>query len=74
MSAIKLLSAARCPAAEILPRHPHREIAELLAAAVLRARAVQHESGVNHPSEVFLGFTGNQRVHTNPSDTEGVRN
>lgn len=74
MSAIESSSAARRPVAEILPRHPHREIAELLAAAMLRARAVQHESGVGHPSEVCLGFTGDQRVHTNPSDTEGVRN
>lgn len=74
MSAIESSSAARRPAAEIQPRHPYREVAELLAAAVLRARAVRHESGIDHPSEVCLGFTGDQRVHTNPSDTEGVRN
>ncbi len=74
MSAIESSSTARRPAAEILPRHPHREIAELLATAMLRARAVRHESGYGYPSEVCLGFTGDQRVHTNPSDTEGVRN
>lgn len=74
MSAIESPSAARRPAAEILPRHPHREIAELLATAMLRIRAGRHEPGVSNPSEVGLGFTGHQRVHTNPSDTEGVRN
>lgn len=74
MSAIESPSAARRSAAEILPRHPHREIAELLAMAILRMRAGRHEPSVSDLSEVGLGFTGHQRVHTNPSDTEGVRN
>lgn len=72
MSAIESSSTARRAAAEILPRHPHREIAELLATAMLRMRARWHER-VSDPSEVGLGFTGHQRVHTNPSLTEGVR-
>ncbi|MDO3530812.1 hypothetical protein Q3O93_02640 [Ralstonia pseudosolanacearum] len=74
MPAIESPSAARRPAAEILPRHPHREIAELLATAMLRMRAGRHDSSMIDLSEVGLGFTGHQRVHTNPSDTEGVRN
>ncbi len=74
MSAIELSSAARRPTAEVQPRHPHREIPELLATAILRMRAIQHEPGIRDPREVSLGFTGHQRVNTNPSDTEGVRN
>lgn len=74
MSAIESFStAARRSTAETLPRHPHREIAELLATALLRAHTARHASGDCDPSEVGLGFTGYQRVHTNPSDTEGVR-
>lgn len=74
MSVVESSSATRRSTAKILPRHPHREIAELLATAMLRMRAGRHEPGVSDPSEVCLGFTGDQRVHTNPSDTEGVRN
>ena len=74
MSEIESPSIARRAVGEVQPRHPHREIAELLATAILRMRATQHESGIRDPREVSLGFTGHQRVNTNPSDTEGVRN
>jgi len=57
----------------MLPRHPHREVAELLAAAILRMRA-RDLSGVPAPdSEVGLGFTAPQRVNANPVYTQGVR-
>lgn len=58
---------------EIQPRHPHREIAELVAAAILRMRAKDHHVLPATDSEVSLGFTANQRVNANPSYTEGVQ-
>ena len=73
MSEVESPSAAHRLTREIQPRHPHREIAELLAAAIVRIRA---KSYINRPitdSEVSLGFTANQRVNTNPSYTQGVQ-
>ena len=77
MSELKSLSNLRHPATECRPRHPQREIADLLATAIVRARV----SGViateatteGQYSEVCLGFTADQSVHTNPSYLEGVR-
>jgi hypothetical protein len=40
---------------------------------VLRARTTRHEVGIDCPSDVCLAYTADQSVHTNPSDTEGVR-
>ena len=51
----------------IQPRQPHREIAELLATAIARSRLKGHRYVVAIQSEVSLGFSGNQRVNTNPS-------
>lgn len=73
MSDIESPSIARSSTDAIQPRHPHREIAELLAAAIVRMRAKNHPDLPATDSEVSLGFTGNQRVNTNPSYTEGVR-
>jgi len=56
---------------EIQPRHPHREIAELLATAIVRARLKNFTLIVTAESEVGLGFSTNQRVNANPSYTEG---
>jgi hypothetical protein len=53
------------------PRHPHQEIADLLAVAFLRIR-LQSSSAVRE-SAVDLGFAGQQRVHANPSLPKGVR-
>lgn len=59
------------------PRHPHQEIADLLAVALLRLRA--KDSAFDHPTtsdakdEVGLGFTAHQRVNANPDQQEGVR-
>ncbi|MBU3698287.1 MAG: hypothetical protein FGM13_16620 [Dechloromonas sp.] len=57
-------------------RPPCQEIAQLLAAGILRARTripaetqCQHEATT---SDIALGFTGHQRVHTNPSQQEGI--
>lgn len=74
MSEIESPSVARKTTRETQPRHPHREIAELLATAILRLRAGRNNTIVSDPREVSLDFTGHQRVNTNPSDTEGVRN
>ena len=51
----------------IQPRQAHREIAELLATAIARSRLKGQVDAVSIQSEVSLGFSGNQRVNTNPS-------
>lgn len=62
----------RCPD-DALPRHPHREIAELLATAIARIRLNDRSDAENTYSEVQLAFSGDQSVNANPSYTEGVR-
>ncbi len=77
MSAIESSYAARPSSAEIPPRHPYREISDLLATAILRARAKgdcrRDAVATIQDSAVCLGFTANQRVNANPSYQEGVR-
>lgn len=73
MSEVESPSANLRSANDVLPRHPHREIAELLATAVARARFKNRPDVATTESEVRLGFSGDQRVNTNPSYTEGVR-
>lgn len=73
MSEVESPSAAHRLTREIQPRHPHREIAELLAAAIMRMHAKIHTNLQITDSEVSLGFTANQRVNTNPSYTQGVQ-
>lgn len=73
MSEIESPSATRRPADDVPPRHPHREIAELLATAIARTRLKNRLDVATAESEVRLGFSGDQRVNTNPSYTEGVR-
>ena len=57
------------------PRHPQQEIADLLAAALLRLRLrVRPASHTLENSEcVRLGFFGQQRVNANPDHHHGVR-
>ncbi len=57
---------------DIQPRQPHQEIAELLAAAILRIRTKSCDISLKN-SEVCLGFPAIQRVNTNPSYTQGVQ-
>lgn len=77
MSEVESSSAARRSPAEILPRHPYREVAELLVTAVLRAR--KHgplriiATVIGQGSEVCLGFSADQSVNANPSYQYGVR-
>ncbi len=56
-------------------RTPPREIADLLATALLRLRrknAGHPESEIiGHERAVQLGFSGQQRVHDNPSEPFG---
>ena len=58
------------------PRHPHQEIADLLAVALLRLRdkdsAFNHSTGSVTKDEVGLGFTAHQRVNTNLYQEEGI--
>ena len=74
MSDIESPSAARRSPDDVLPRHAHREVAELLAAAILRMRARNQPDVPTTDSEVSLGFPGDQRVNANPVYTQGVRN
>lgn len=60
------------PAAD-RPRHAHQEIADLLAAALLRMRARQPRHTIENSACVRLGFLGQQRVNANPDHNNGVR-
>ena len=53
------------------PRHPQQEIADLLAAALLRLRPASHT--LENSERVRLGFFGQQRVNANPDHHYGVR-
>ena len=55
------------------PRHGHQEIADLLAAALLRLRARQSRDITKNSEQVCLGFPGQQRVNANPDHNNGVR-
>lgn len=54
------------------PRHPCREVAELLAAAICRMRTGQSSESCPKESTVRLDSFGHQSVHANPSQLEGV--
>lgn len=73
MSELESPSSARRLTREIQTRQPHQEIAELLAAAIVRMRVKDNCAPSATQSEVSLGFTANQRVNANPSYTEGVQ-
>jgi hypothetical protein len=55
------------------PRHAHQEIADLLAAALLRLRARPSRDFTENSECVRLGFPGQQRVNANPDHHHGVR-
>ena len=55
------------------PRHPQQEIADLLAAALLRLRARPSRDTIKNSECVRLGFAGQQRVNANPDHHHGVR-
>lgn len=55
------------------PRHAHQEIADLLAAALLRLRARPSRDTIDNSERVRLGFPGQQRVNANPDHHHGVR-
>jgi len=48
------------------PRHPQQEIADLLAAALLRLRVRPSSHTIENSECVRLGFPGQQRVNANP--------
>lgn len=59
------------------PRHLHEEVADLLAAGILRLRTApntpQNLGEFANTATVDLGFSGHQRVNANPYQEEGVR-
>ena len=55
------------------PRHAQQEIADLLAAALLRLRARSVSHTLENSERVRLGFSGQQRVNANPDHHYGVR-
>lgn len=55
------------------PRHAQQEIADLLAAALLRLRACPSRGTIENSERVHLGFPGQQRVNANPDHNNGVR-
>ena len=55
------------------PRHAQQEIADLLAAALLRLRARPSRDTTENSECVRLGFPGQQRVNANPDHNNGVR-
>ena len=55
------------------PRHPQQEIADLLAAALLRLRTRPSRDTIDTSECVRLGFPGQQRVNANPDHNNGVR-
>ncbi len=73
MSELESPSTLHHPATESRPRHPQREIADLLATAIARMHADPGNDEQQEVSTVSLGFTAYQRVNANPSYQEGVR-
>lgn len=72
MPEVESPSTAQHSTRAIQPKYPHREIAELLAAAIVRLRAKsQSPQQITH-CEVSLDFSANQRVNANPSYTQGA--
>ena len=67
MPELEFPSTSRQPATESRPRHPQREIADLLATAILRMHADPDKLVHQDSSTVCLAITGDQSVHTNPS-------
>ncbi|WP_297446845.1 hypothetical protein [Acidiferrobacter sp.] len=55
------------------PRHAQEEIADLLAAALLRLRRRPSRDTLKNSECVRLGFPGQQRVNANPDHHHGVR-
>ena len=55
------------------PRHAQQEIADLLAAALLRLRTRPSRDTIDTSECVCLGFPGQQRVNANPDHNNGVR-
>lgn len=57
-----------CPPERMTPEQRRHEIASLLANGLARLRISAREQSANIPteSEFELGFSGNQRIHTDP--------
>ena len=73
MSELQSSSTVRRCTDDVRPRHPHREIAELLATAIARARIGNRTDGSIVENQVCLGFIADQSVNANPAHMEGVQ-
>lgn len=73
MSEVQPPSGAQHTTRVIQARQPCVEIAELLAAAIVRVRLRDSFNVHSTDSEVSLDFTGNRSVNANPSYTVGVQ-
>ena len=73
MSEVESPSTVRRPPDDVRVRHPHREIAELLATAIARARIGNRTDGSIVENQVCLGFIADQSVNANPAHMEGVQ-
>lgn len=54
--------------ARMMPGQRREEVAQLLANGLIRLRQHNAIAGLE-PGPVALGFSGDQRVHANPNDT-----
>lgn len=72
MSSTKSHSISHRPIDDSRPRNPQREIADFLAAAILRMHADSLVGESPESSAVCLAITANQSVHVTPSQQEGV--
>ena len=73
MSEVESPSPVRRPPDDVRARHPHREIAELLATAIVRARIGNRPDAAIVENQVCLGFIAGQSVNANPAHMEGVQ-
>ena len=73
MSEVQPPSGTKQATRVIQARQPCVEIAELLAAAIVRVRLRDSFNVHSTDSEVSLDFTGNRSVNANPSYTVGVQ-
>ncbi len=73
MSNTESFSSSHRPTSDNRPRHPQREIADLLAAAILRMHADPPVCESPESSAVCLAITAHQSVHVNPSHQEGIQ-
>ena len=61
------------PPEQMSARQRAAEIASILSAAIMRTHASDHAATDQIERQVGLGFSGDQRVHTNPYQTRSSK-